>query len=205
MITLLKKAAFAAAVGFAGVAGTAHASTIVATNCVSVTAPGGCLFNGNINGNPDPGNDQGFVNAQNAYNLFNDTHPSANPDIMLNFITKSDDLNFSSFGTITGGGTSSGSWTLPGFAVNFVAIKASNQFVLYQIAPNFSGIWDTNDIPFLNKNGKGNPHGLSHLAFFGSAAPVSAVPEPAAWAMMLAGFGFAGAAIRRRKVVLVPA
>ena len=31
------------------------------------------------------------------------------------------------------------------------------------------------------------------------AAPGSAVPEPAAWAMMLAGFGMAGAVVRRRR------
>jgi hypothetical protein len=33
-----------------------------------------------------------------------------------------------------------------------------------------------------------------------SATPVSAVPEPATWALMLAGFGLTGAAIRRRRV-----
>lgn len=31
------------------------------------------------------------------------------------------------------------------------------------------------------------------------AAPLQGVPEPAAWAMMLAGFGLAGTALRRRK------
>ena len=37
---------------------------------------------------------------------------------------------------------------------------------------------------------------------FGSIAfDISAVPEPAAWAMMIGGFGLAGAAIRRRKPV----
>ncbi|MBT9470025.1 MAG: PEPxxWA-CTERM sorting domain-containing protein [Pseudomonadota bacterium] len=36
---------------------------------------------------------------------------------------------------------------------------------------------------------------------FGSATPGSAVPEPATWAMMIAGFGMAGAALRRRRQV----
>jgi hypothetical protein len=34
---------------------------------------------------------------------------------------------------------------------------------------------------------------------FDNIATVSAVPEPATWAMMIAGFGLAGSAIRRRK------
>ncbi len=34
------------------------------------------------------------------------------------------------------------------------------------------------------------------------AAPVSAVPEPASWALMLTGFGLAGAALRRRRAVV---
>jgi hypothetical protein len=36
------------------------------------------------------------------------------------------------------------------------------------------------------------------LRIYGEAAPTSAVPEPASWALMIAGFGLAGAAMRRR-------
>lgn len=36
----------------------------------------------------------------------------------------------------------------------------------------------------------------------GGREPVAAVPEPSAWAMMILGFGLAGALIRRRAVVL---
>jgi PEP-CTERM motif len=36
----------------------------------------------------------------------------------------------------------------------------------------------------------------------GGREPVAAVPEPSAWAMMIMGFGLAGALIRRRAVVL---
>ena len=38
----------------------------------------------------------------------------------------------------------------------------------------------------------------SNVQFSGQVGPVAAVPEPATWAMMIAGFGLAGAAMRRR-------
>jgi hypothetical protein len=173
----------------------AHASTVVATNCVSVADSAGCLFSGNINGNPNPGNANSYLNAQNAYNLFNDSHPTANPDIALSFLG---DTNVGFPGTFTGAGTPSGTWSLPGFLVDFVAVKAANEFVLYQITPASSGNWNTFNIPFNQ-----NPHNLSHLAFFGAAAP--AVPEPTTWAMMLAGMGLVGSMLRRRKTPLANA
>lgn len=37
---------------------------------------------------------------------------------------------------------------------------------------------------------------------FGSATPGGGVPEPASWAMLVAGFGLVGAAARRRKTVI---
>ena len=38
----------------------------------------------------------------------------------------------------------------------------------------------------------------------GAASPVSAVPEPAAWAMMIVGFGLSGAALRRPRRIAGP-
>ena len=77
--------------------------------------------------------------------------------------------------------------------------------MLYQLAaPATSGNWSTLDIPF-NRN----PHGLSHIAFFSAPGgtdigigPGPGVPEPASWALMIAGFGMVGTALRRRKAVL---
>ena len=172
----------------------ASASDVVAGNCVSVTAPHGCLFSGNINTNSVPLNVNGYVNAQNAYNTFNDSHSSATPDISLNVIAASDDLTFSGLGSTTGTG-SSGTWALSGFLVNFVAVKASDYFVLYQLTtPASTGSWNTLDIPYKN-----NPHDISHLVFFGSPRE-GAVPEPATWAMMLLGFGAMGMSLRRRRI-----
>ncbi|MEO9468645.1 PEPxxWA-CTERM sorting domain-containing protein [Parasphingorhabdus sp.] len=170
----------------------ANAATVIDGSCVSVTDSAGCLFSGNINSNTTGGNS--FLNAQNAYNLYNDTHPTADPDILLTVLAASDDTNFSSFGSITGGGSSSGTWDLTGFDVDFVAVKASNAFVLYQLSsPASMGSWDTFDIPFKN-----NPHNISHLVFFGTET-VPAVPEPATWAFMIFGFGAIGGAMRRNR------
>lgn len=169
----------------------AHASTVVENACVSVADEHGCLFDGNINDNPMASNVNSYKNAEAAYNAVRD------PDILLNLITSTDPSDglpsFSDFGTITGGGTTSGTWSLPNYLVNFVAVKTSNQFVLYQIDPASAGSWDTLDIPY-NKN----PHNLSHLLFFGSAA---GVPEPATWGLMILGLGLVGGVMRRRQKI----
>ncbi len=178
----------AAAACLAGFAGSANASTVVDGSCVSVTNAAGCLFSGNINNNATGKN--GYLTAQDAYNLYNDTHSSANPDITLNYLADTDG-DFGG-GSLTGGSGSSGTWSLPGFLVNFVAVKASDNFVLYQIKPASSGSWDTLDIPFKN-----NAHDLSHLVFFGD--PAGGVPEPATWGMMILGLGLIGGVMRRRQ------
>ena len=192
MKAILSAAVAAAAFAFAA---PALASTVVDGKCVSVADEAGCLFDGNINPNPDPTNVNGYKNAENAYNAYNNSHPSAAPDITLNFLGDTDDASFGALGgTFTGAGTTSGTWSLPGYLVNFVAVKAGPKFVLYQLAtPADSGNWDTFDILV----GRGNHPALSHLVFFGTPG---GVPEPATWAMMIAGFGLTGAAMRRRKL-----
>lgn len=170
----------------------ASAASVVDGSCTSVTSAHGCLFSGNINSTAASPN--GYVAAQTAYNNYNDTHPSANPDIFLDalgFAVSTDDANFSSFGAFTGAGGSSGTWNLAGFNVSYIAVKAANNFVLYKLAaPASSGTWNTFDIPY-NRN----PADVSHIMFFGDPA---GVPEPATWAMLVAGFGLTGFAMRRR-------
>lgn len=159
---------------------------VVDGSCISVSNAAGCKFTGNI------GTVQFNADTQAAYNLYNDTHPTANPDIVLNYITDS----------TAGANTTSGTWSLPGYLVDFLAVKAGNFFVLYKLAsPASSGTWNTFQI--LNK--QGNPLGLSHLAFFGTRDDGidpggGEVPEPATWAMLLAGFGMVGFASRRRRL-----
>lgn len=166
---------------------------VVATNCISVSDSHGCLFAGNIAPNT-------VTDTQTAYNTYNDTHPSANPDITLHYLFKSDDgAGFK--GTLTGGLGDNGTWSTPGYMVDFIAVKAGNDFVLYKLAvAASSGNWNTFDIPYLNSKGKGNPKALSHVAFFGDMIQ-DPLPEPASWALMITGFGLIGAARRRANAV----
>jgi hypothetical protein len=165
-----------AAVALAGAVAPAHAAgvTLVSNKCVSVSDVHGCLFQGNIAPNT-------VADTETAYNAARD------PDITLKYLFKSDDGNFGDFGTVTG--STSGTWSTPNFLVDYIGVKAANFFVLYSVGGVSSGSWNTFDIPF-----KKNPHDLSHIAFFGTN-----VPEPGTWAMMIAGFGLVGAAVRRRR------
>ena len=62
-----------------------------------------------------------------------------------------------------------------------------------------SGAATTADIALVNQNTafSGNDFALDDISL--STAPPGGVPEPATWAMMIAGFGLAGATLRRRR------
>lgn len=165
------------------------ATVLVDPMCSLVT---GCLFDGNITASA--GGQNGYKAAEAAYNLAKD------PDISLAAIGEIEQgfevvFGGKPVGFITGGvGALSGTWSLPKFRVEYVAVKSSNQFMLYSVGGASSGDWSTTGL--LNRQGR--QQALSHLIFFGTA-----VPEPATWAMMLGGFGLAGASMRRRKAQMV--
>ena len=164
---------------------------IFENRCVSVSAPGGCAFDGNIN-------DKTSLATQNAYNLFNNSRPAAGADITLNWLFQNVDTGFGD--TVKSATELNGSWSTPGYLVDFVAVKAGSEFVLYKLpAPVSFGSWSSANI--LNKQGR--PQAMSHVAFFGQRVTdhfgTTPVPEPATWAMMLGGFGVIGAAARRRR------
>lgn len=188
----VKSFAVAATILAGSIAGSASASTVVASACTSVASAAGCKFDGNINGNASASNANSYLSAQNAYNLFNNGKPAAGPDITLNYLGDTD-AGFP--GLFTGAGGTAGSWSLNGYLVDYVAVKAGASFVLFKLAsPASSGAWST--VGLTNKQGQ--LQNLSHLAFFGSAA-TAAVPEPASWAMMIGGLGMVGGTMRRRK------
>ncbi len=85
--------------------------------------------------------------------------------------------------------------------LNGVAISGAggtfDQWTNFNSLPG-SFVSGNNVLEFVVRNGAqatGNPSGL-RVEFVSS--DVSAVPEPAAWAMMIAGFGLVGGAMRRR-------
>jgi hypothetical protein len=191
------------AISAAGLTGAAQASTVVSANCLNVTDTHGCLFDGNINSRPHDGGGNGYLDAEDAYNLFNNTHPSANPDITLTLLGDTGAAGFGNFGII---GTTSGTWSLPGLSVGFIAVKAGSQFVLYELgSPASSGTWNTFDLLV----GNGNHPAISHLDFFAPQATTKGggggAPEPATWAMLLLGFFGLGSLIRFRRFGLAPA
>ena len=78
--------------------------------------------------------------------------------------------------------STSGAFSLPGWNLEYYAVKAGTQFELFQYTG--SDNWSTP-----------SQQGLSHIAFFGTAA---AVPEPSAWMLMLLGMAGVGFTMRRK-------
>lgn len=68
------------------------------------------------------------------------------------------------------------------FTVDFVA-KSANSYLFFD---NLTG-------------GLAGGMYLDNIAVYDLSEPQGAVPEPATWALMIGGFGFAGAALRRRR------
>jgi len=155
-------------------------AAVILSPCDSVTDgdSDGCLFKGNINGT-DPMNKHSYKNVEAAYNELMD------PDITLNWITKTDDGDFGDFGSFTGLGQNTGTFSLPDWELEYFAVKAGNEFMLYEYIGGST--WTT-----------AGQQGMSHVAFFGTPN-TPGVPEPSTWAMLILGFGFVGGAMRLAK------
>lgn len=159
--------------------------------CNIFGSPFKCEFSGNI--------------ALNAGSLgdVDDAYNGQDPDV-------DPDLDLSSYlvsgltGSLDGGDDIKDGTVDAGFLVDFFAVKAGNGFWLYKLDGTDSSFdWDTSDLD--NKD-------LSHLVYFGRPCDGECdgggggggpIPEPGTWALMILGFGGAGAMLRRRRTATV--
>jgi hypothetical protein len=99
------------------------------------------------------------------------------------------------FASILNGGTSAGTALNGNLAANRDEISAIISGLSIAAGGTFAFRWTDLDAPM-------SDHGLAiddlTLTAGLKAPPTSPVPEPAAWAMMIGGFGLAGGALRRR-------
>ncbi|MBF0413327.1 MAG: VPLPA-CTERM sorting domain-containing protein [Desulfamplus sp.] len=89
----------------------------------------------------------------------------------------------------------SGKWNF-GTAINFYAIKAGNDYLLYYVGDTglLNGDWEQNIL----KNNKGKLLGMSHITGYRFDLPNTPVPVPAA--VWLLGSGLVGLAFTRKRV-----
>ena len=189
-IFALAATAAAISLSFAAAPTTASAAVILLQPGCDLYAEG-CLFSSNGNGNEfDNG---GLIQA--AYNAAHNATPAPADLPALTFLAKSEN-----------GGTGA-NWNfanLP-FNVSFYVVKsASTNFLLFGNNPADSSVQAFNTQIF-NNNGR-NLRDISHVTFFGTlndnGGGGNAVPEPATWALMIMGFGSAGAMLRRRRTLV---
>ena len=182
--------AFAAAAGAltVGMAATpaSAAVTLLEPGC-DIYSSSGCLFSTGGGGEFD---DWSLISA--AYNTAH-APPPLPTDVDL--LGKSD----AGFPPSDDQGTT---WTfdLP-FDVSFAVLKAgSNDILVFGFDPAKDNFTLTND---RLKNNGGQIADISHVTFFSTGdGGLNEVPEPGTWALMITGFGAAGAMLRRRKLAV---
>ena len=177
MKKLLATALLGATISLA--AGSASAKVVTLSGSCALEATS-CRFNGNANVNKS-------YEIDNAYNA---QGPSPITALSLNTLL-SGSVDASALAD-----DHAGTYTA-NFLVSYFAVKAGNEFLLYKLdTPSFSFDWSTAGLT----NKKGKEHDVSHIAFWGSEPLTSGVPEPTTWALLISGFGLAGASLRRRRV-----
>lgn len=101
-------------------------------------------------------------------------------------VAKSDD-SVSRGLTITGAGSSAGSWTYTGTEeLYLLTVKAANDFSIFSIAGLTTGPWSTVGLV----NGGGNTPNISHVTVWKLVGGTTTrIPEPGSLALMLIGLG----------------
>lgn len=92
---------------------------------------------------------------------------------------------------------------LPGTADVSISVGQAGTSDIWTLATEADGVWDLEITSFLQGDGSEFPAGdqgtanLDHGVSY--TYSVAGVPEPEAWTLMIAGFGVAGGALRRRR------
>jgi hypothetical protein len=114
-----------------------------------------------------------------------------------------EDANGNDVGDVTFNGNTVTFNSLPfGTTPNYFLLKAANDVILFARDPTVFPLTLTNTL-ITNQNG--SPQGISHIDFFYSddlGSGTGVIPEPGTWALMIMGFGGAGAMLRRRRLAV---
>lgn len=199
---MIQKIAYAAISALAFSA-TANAATITVSHVLSPASYTACCFTGEVQADPfvvDVGD-----TLDQTVTFTNGASVSSSTDTAIWFLTFADTSQVMEVsGTIEFLGASANMVSGP------IAISQSNLFVhigffvfgsQYRLdaAPiSFTGV---RQILTVNSSDVQAPRSYNSvtLNYFEPAAP--AIPEPATWAMLITGFGFVGAAMRRRRPI----
>jgi hypothetical protein len=128
-------------------------------------------------------------------------YSDANGLVAVRLATASDDSG-QAVGTQIGG--NSGTWTQNGLTAPFGSLVGEIGGVFQLLGTNFSGAaWNAGTLKlyFWDQNNSDNFGNILADVSVRDGVP-GGVPEPAAWMLMLTGFGAAGAMLRRRRVTV---
>lgn len=92
----------------------------------------------------------------------------------------------------------SGTWDVldNSVLIKYITVKGASSYALYELAGAGANSGSISTLGLMTPNNTNQPD-ISHISFW--LAPATAVPEPASWAMLIAGLGVVGFAMRRRK------